>query len=232
MGTFAASLARQQCRGRPPETPGRENARGEASRVNVAARDDSHREERVLRRADRRTQSVWRRRVIAVRRRLDPRHRVRVKAAFRSARIGGGLQKRNPTAVQSGNRQAALLGERSRRRQSRSTVCMRASAKIARMLSGPRRAQAGSRLAARIGPRQAKAHAVRSRLTSWAFCFFARVDARCDGENRREGDGSRAVKKGCMHAGRLRQGRCHQGPTASDRRYRRFVVIFPTASLY
>jgi hypothetical protein len=31
---------------------------------------------------------------------------------------------RNPTAVQSGNRQATLLGERPRRRRSRSTVCV------------------------------------------------------------------------------------------------------------
>src|SRR3954467_4811106 len=39
------------------------------------------------------------------------------------------------------------------------------------MPSGPRRAQAGSRLANRIGPIPDNAHAVSSRLTSWAFWF-------------------------------------------------------------
>jgi hypothetical protein len=46
------------------------------------------------------------------------------------------------------------------------------------MPSGPRRAQAKSQLADRIGPMPDNAHAVTSRVTSWAFWFaqFVRVN--------------------------------------------------------
>ena len=51
---------------------------------------------------------------------------------------------RKPTAVQSGNRHAALLGER--RRESAGNRLCGVSRKACSMLSGPRRAQAGSHL--------------------------------------------------------------------------------------
>jgi hypothetical protein len=59
-----------------------------------------------------------------------------------------GLGKAKPTAVQSGNRSATLLGERSRRIQSRSTVCLilPAARRADPRLMGPRRAQAPKRI--------------------------------------------------------------------------------------
>jgi len=41
--------------------------------------------------------------------------------------LGTGLGQRKPTAIQSGNRQAALLGERSRRKQPRTNRLLIAS---------------------------------------------------------------------------------------------------------
>ena len=96
----------------------------------------------------------------------------------------GSVRKRNPTAVQSGNRHATPLGERRRENRRRQTVCVKRVARQRFTLSGPRRAQARERLAKRIGPipetgRQTPsgvgmtppAQAVTSRVTSWAFWF-------------------------------------------------------------
>src|SRR5262249_10223530 len=81
-------------------------------------------------------------------------------------------RKRNPTAVQSGNRHATPLGERSRLRSSRLNRPYGTAVKRSFVPSGPRRAQAGSCLPSRIGPIPDQAHAVTSRVTSWAFWFF------------------------------------------------------------
>jgi hypothetical protein len=58
-----------------------------------------------------------------------------------------GLGRANPTAVQSGNRHASLLGERSRRRQSRSNRLCESAAPCGFMLMEPRRAQAQEQVA-------------------------------------------------------------------------------------
>jgi len=59
--------------------------------------------------------------------------------------IGGVRLARNPTAVQSGNRFATPLGERLRQTSRGNRLCERRR-KARFMLSGPRRAQAGSHL--------------------------------------------------------------------------------------
>ena len=83
------------------------------------------------------------------------------------------LAKRNPTAVQSGNRQATPLGERSRRNCRDPTVCLATqspdSDQAERAEAGPGQEQ----LADRIGPIPEQAHAVTSRVTSWAFRFYS-----------------------------------------------------------
>jgi hypothetical protein len=78
---------------------------------------------------------------------------------------------RNPTAVQSGNRQATPLGERSRRKLSRHEPSVRRGSPLTlraeRAEAGPGR----ELLAEKIGPIPEQAHAVTSRVTSWAFWF-------------------------------------------------------------
>ena len=64
---------------------------------------------------------------------------------------GHASEQRNPTAVQSGNRHAALLGERRRERGAGNRL-YQLNRKGWLMLNGPRRAQAGSRLPNSIGP--------------------------------------------------------------------------------
>jgi hypothetical protein len=102
----------------------------------------------------------------------DPRNRARDRACCTH-------EKRNPTAVQSGNRSAALLGERSRRKLSRSTVSTCTRSPGSHVPNGPRRAQAGSRLAENIGSMPDKAHEVSSRLTPWAFWFSPAICRDC-----------------------------------------------------
>ena len=133
--------------------------------------------------------------VMAGDRHADPRNRVRVRACdllhrdagaamcLRSGDEGHASEQRNPTAVQSGNRHAALLGERRRERSAGNRLSRAEPQGSDLRLNGPRRAQAGSHLPVasaryqRLLVRKSckQAHAVTSRVTSWAFWFFSFV---------------------------------------------------------
>src|SRR5688572_21606141 len=79
----------------------------------------------------------------------------------------------NPTAVQSGNRQATLrLGGGRGGTVATNRLYRGAAARRSPVLNGPRRAQAREQVANRIGPTPAKPRAVTSRVTSRGFGAF------------------------------------------------------------
>jgi len=162
-------------------------------RANVAACGASDREVRDLRSQRRRTQSRTSRLVTTGKKGgsilgTGSGKRAKARGAARRFRrkpesIDGFT--RNPTAVQSGNRQATLLGERPRRRKSRSTVCVMSlftgQCYAEWTEAGPGREQVVpesvryQKMEWRHSGEKAtfrQAHAVTSRVTSWAFWFL------------------------------------------------------------